>query len=275
MRHASPDGEALDSTLRGSGGAGMIDALLPEGMSLVVGTALMAVSFAGSLVTAAFGIGGGVVVIAVLASLLPPAALIPVHGVVQLGSNTGRAILMRAHIDWATLGVFLVGALAGIVVGGLIVVDLPGAMIQIGVGAFILWTIFFRPPGFLRHSAWLAGAVSSVLTMFFGATGPFVAAYLKTRGYNKMDQVGTQGACMTAQHLLKVVTFGVLGFAFGPYIPLVAGMIAFGFMGTIVGKRILMKIDEQRFKQALSLILILLALRLIWAGGSTYLQGTT
>ena len=79
-----------------------------------------------------------------------------------------------------------------------------------------------------------------------------------------------QGACMTAQHLLKVVAFGVLGFAFGPYVVLIAGLIAFGFLGTIAGKRLLMKIDEALFKKVLNAILIVLSLRLIWAGFSTY-----
>lgn len=249
----------------------MIDVLLPAEISPLVAGLLMGISFVASLITAAFGIGGGVVMIAVLASFLPPAALIPVHAVVQVGSNAGRAFIMRAHIDWPVWLVFLAGTVVGVAIGGVVVVDLPPAAIQIGIGAFILWTIFFKPPGFLRHSAWLAGGVSSVLTMFFGATGPFVAAYLKTRGYDRMRQVAMQGACMTAQHLLKVIAFGVLGFAFGPYIPLVAGLIAFGFLGTIAGKRLLMKIDEQRFKFALNAILVVLSARLIWAGVTSYL----
>jgi uncharacterized membrane protein YfcA len=244
--------------------------LLPPEIGIVAAAALMAVSFLASLITAAFGIGGGVVMIAVLASLVPPAALIPVHAVVQVGSNAGRALIMRAHIDWPVWGVFLIGTVVGVAIGGVIVIDLPPAWIQIGIGVFILWTIFFKPPGFLRHSAWLAGGVSSILTMFFGATGPFVSAYLKTRQYDRMAQVAMQGACMTAQHLLKVFAFGLLGFAFGPYVILIAGLIAFGFLGTVVGRKVLMKIDEKRFKLALNAILIVLSLRLIWAGASTF-----
>lgn len=249
----------------------MIDSLLPADMGLLTASLLMFVSLLCSLITAAFGIGGGVVMIAVLASILPPAALIPVHAVVQVGSNAGRALIMLKHVDWPTWGIFLVGTVFGIALGGIIVIDLPPEWIQIGVGTFILWTIFFKPPKFLRYSAWLAGGISSVLTMFFGATGPFVSAYLKTREYDRMSQVAMQGACMTAQHLLKVVAFGVLGFAFGPYIVIIAGMIGFGFLGTVIGRRILLKLDEKRFKFALNAILIVLSLRLIWAGASTYI----
>lgn len=249
----------------------MIESLLPSELSVFAGIALLGISFLGSFITAAFGIGGGVVVLAVFASLLTPAALIPVHGVIQLGSNAGRTIIMLDHISKPVFLTFLIGALVGVAIGAVVVIDLPPPVIQIAVGAFILWTIVAKPPVFLKHSAWLAGGVSSFLTMFFGATGPFVAAYIKTLGFERMGHVGTQAACMTLQHGLKVVAFGLLGFAFGPYIPLMVGMIAFGFIGTLVGRKVLMKIDEKRFKFALNTMLILLSLRLIWSGASTYL----
>lgn len=248
----------------------MIDLLPPE-LGPLAGIALLGVSFLGSFITAAFGIGGGVVVLATFASLLAPAALIPVHGVIQLGSNSGRAVIMREHIDWPVWTMFVIGTAIGVAIGGVIVIDLPPAVIQIAIGCFILWTIFGTPPAIFRRSAWVVGVFSSALTMFFGATGPFVSAYLKTRQYNRMGQVAMQGACMTVQHGLKVLAFGILGFAFGPYIPLIIGMIAFGFAGTLVGRHVLMKIDEKRFKLALNAMLILLSLRLIWAGSSTYL----
>ncbi|MEM1161481.1 MAG: sulfite exporter TauE/SafE family protein [Pseudomonadota bacterium] len=243
-----------------------LEAMLPAEVSPLVASGLMGISFLGSFITAAFGIGGGVVVLAVLASLLPPAALIPVHGFVQLGSNAGRTLIMRDHIALPILGSFVIGAIIGVAIGGVIVVDLPPAIIQIAVGCFVLWTIFFKPPGFLRRAAWLAGGFSSILTMFFGATGPFVAGYVKAQGFDRMVHVATHGACMTVQHGLKVFAFGLLGFAFGPYLVLIIGMIAFGFIGTLAGRKVLTKINEQAFKLALNGILIALSLRLIWAG---------
>lgn len=249
----------------------MISCLVPPELSVLSSVALLGISFMGSFITAAFGIGGGVVVLAVFASLLSPAALIPIHGVVQLGSNAGRAIIMRAHIDWPIWSIFVIGTFVGVVIGGVIVIDLPPQVIQIAIGCFVFWSVMSRPPAIFRRSAWLVGIISSTLTMFFGATGPFVSAYLKTRNYDRMGQVAMQGACMTVQHGLKVIAFGILGFAFGPYIPLVVGMIAFGFIGTIVGRRVLMRIDEKRFKLALNGILILLSLRLIWSGFSSFL----
>ena len=207
------------------------------------------------------------VLLAVMASLMPPAALIPVHGLVQLGSNGGRAALMWRDAEWRVFGAFSVGALVGVALASTVVVQLPGDALRVGLGAFILWSVFGKPPAFMRDSAAIAGGFSSFLTMFFGGTGSFVAAYVKTLGLDRIGHVATHSVLMTMQHLLKTVAFGFLGFAFGTWLPLIAAMIASGFLGTVIGRRVLMRIEEKRFRFILSTILVLLALRLIVDGG--------
>lgn len=253
----------------------MLDHILPPEIGWPVALSLMAASFGTSTLTAAFGLGGGVMLLAILATVLPPAALIPVHGLVQLGSNSGRALVLRAEVVRGILLPFLVGSVVGITAGGLLAVELPPAGVRIAVGAFILWSVVAVPPAFLRRSAWLAGGASSFLTMFFGATGPFVAAYVKTQRLGRVAYVATNAACMTLQHLLKVVVFGLLGFAFGEYLGLIVGMVAFGFLGTLAGAQVLMRIDEKRFAFVLNAILVILAARLIWEGAMELAEGAT
>ena len=248
---------------------GALAALLPPEIGAGVAAMLLLVSFAGSFITAAFGIGGGVLVLAVLASLMPAPALIPVHGVVQLGSNAGRAALMLRHLHRPAIPAFVVGSLIGCAVGGLIVVDLPAGAVQAGVGLFVLWSVFRKPPAWFARFPWVSGAVSSFLTMFFGATGTFVAASVKALTLPRQDHVATHAVMMTVQHGLKVVVFGILGFAFGPWIWLVAGMIVAGFGGTYAGRQVLERMTDVNFRRALDIVLILLSLRLIWAGVSS------
>lgn len=244
----------------------MIEGALHAGLGWTVASGLVAASFGTSFITAAFGIGGGAVLLAILATLVPPAALIPVHGLVQFGSNAGRAVIMFRHRDQSVLVPFIAGSLVGVAVGGSVVVQLPPEVLQIGIGLFILWSVLATPPVFMRRSAAIAGVASSFLTMFFGGTGPFVAAYVKTMNFTRMTYVATHALLMTVQHLLKTAAFGFLGFAFGQWMPLIAAMIGSGFLGTLTGRQILIRIDEKRFKIVLNAILIVLALRLIWAG---------
>ena len=245
----------------------MMAEVFHAGLGWPIALTVIAVSFASSFITAAFGIGGGAVMLGVLAVLLPAPAIIPVHGLVQLGSNVGRAAILLKYLRIDLVGPFFLGALVGIALGGAFVVQLDAGVIQIGVGFFILWSILFRPPAFMRRSSAVAGAFSSFLTMFFGGTGPFVAAFVKTQQMDRLSHVATHATLMTIQHFLKTIAFGLLGFVFSAWAGLVALLIAFGFLGTVVGRHVLTRIDEKRFKFALNAILTILALRLIYAGG--------
>ena len=76
---------------------------LPDGISNLVAISMIVLSFFTSFLSAAFSIGGGIVMLAVLSPLLPTSSLIPVHGIIQLGSNFGRAILLFKYIKWNTI----------------------------------------------------------------------------------------------------------------------------------------------------------------------------
>lgn len=230
---------------------------------------LIAASFTGSFITVAFGIGGGIFLLAVMATLLPPVALIPVHGVVQAASNAGRFALLARNVLWSALPGFTIGSIIGCVAGGLIVVELPPGAIHIAVGPFVIWSVLARPPVWLRRFPAVTGVLSSVLTMFFGATGPFVASYTKSLGVERQGYVATHAALMTVQHSIKVVVFGFLGFAFAEWGIAIALMVAAGFAGTVTGKALLDRMPELTFQRILDVLLILVSLHLIWSGASS------
>src|SRR3546814_16717441 len=89
--------------------------------------------------------------------------------------------------------------------------------------------------------------------MFFGATGTFVSAMVKSMRFGRLEHVATHSACMVAQHFIKVVAFGLLGFNYGPYAGLVVAMIASGFVGTVVGKHVLVKLNDVIFYRVLEI----------------------
>ena len=101
----------------------------------------------------------------------------------------------------------------------------------------------------------------------------FVASYIKTLQLDRLAHVATHSTLMTIQHLLKTIAFGLLGFAFSEWAGLICLLIAFGFAGTVMGRHVLARIDEKKFKFALTAILTVLALRLIYAGGTDLWAG--
>src|SRR3546814_7210985 len=118
---------------------------------------------------------------------------------------------MLGGVQWQVLAPFCAGSLVGAAVGGMTVVELDPAVLNIGLACFILYLVWAPPltaPG--RFKVVATGAFSSFLTMFFGATGTFVSAMVKSMRLGRLGHVATHAACMLAQHSIKVVAFGLL-----------------------------------------------------------------
>lgn len=239
---------------------------LPAGIDALTAALLIAISFFTSALTAAFGIGGGVAMLGALAGTVPPAVIIAVHGVVQLGSNLGRAVIQKDHADWPLFWRFMIGAVVGVALGALLFRSLPEKVLLGVLGLFILvmvWVPKPKIPGLEKTGIIIGGGISSVLTMFVGATGPFIQALLIPLGLDRKRQIATHAVMMTAQHALKVVAFGFAGIALVAWLPLIAAMIVAGFIGTVMGTRLLDKMPEQLFQRILKVLLTLIALDLL------------
>lgn len=252
--------------------------LLTAGGELGVTTAmlLIALSALTSMITATLGIGGGMLLLAVMASVIPISALIPVHGLVQLGSNANRALMTFRYIDWRMLYLFSIGAIAGAGLATFIVVQLPVVIIQLAVAVFILFLIWGSKPKAQEMGApgqVLVGLVTTVISMFVGATGPLVAAFAHRNQYNKMQLSATFASCMTMQHALKVLVFVFIGFSFWQWAGLVAVMIVSGAVGTWLGLHVLKRIPAKRFVLLFKVVVTVLALRLLYDAISSLLAG--
>jgi uncharacterized membrane protein YfcA len=249
--------------------------LLTQGtnLSLWVFLGLCAVSFVGSFIAASLGLGGGVLVIASIALVLPPTVLIPVHGVVQLGSNLGRAVLLGRQVFYYVVPAFIAGTLIGATVGAHVVLSLPKWVLLALLATFVLyatWAPRFRSSRPGRVKFLVVGAISTFVTMFVGATGPLIAPFVSAACTERQQVVATHAMLMSIQHGFKVVAFGIIGFAFGPYVALLIGLIVSGFLGTIVGRMVLNRLPEQIFRTGLRVVLTLLALRLLYDAVRAY-----
>ncbi|MDN3555813.1 sulfite exporter TauE/SafE family protein [Halomonas maura] len=245
----------------------LLDSLSP--LSAALNLLLILLSVLTSAFTAALGAGGGVLMIMALAQVMPAAALIPVHGMVQLGSNVGRMAMTWRHVDRVTLLAFLPGVALGALAAAWLLIRLPAGVLELCIAAFVLFTCW--GPGLPRRALGRAGtlvvgAVTTLLSSLVGASGPVVAAFIKQRQSGRLAKVATFSACMMAQHLTKAFVFGVAGFVFHDWLALILAMVGAGFVGTWLGLRLLHRLSEHRFDRLFRAALTLLSLRLAWLG---------
>ena len=204
-----------------------------------------------------------------MAQIVPVAALIPVHGMVQFGSNANRALLTRDHIDVPWVKLFFYGSIVGALIASLIVVQLPLVAIQLSVGLFILWMIWGPKPKQAVMSSRkivIAGGLTTLISMFVGATGPLVGGLIYRAGGEKLAKVATMAAALTVQHILKALVFTLVGFAFTEWLPLIIAMIASGAIGTWIGLHVLHRVSSELFNTLFRWAITILALRLIYQG---------
>lgn len=228
---------------------------------------LIIISFFTSGITAVVGFGGGLLLIAVMTTMLPPFAIVPVHGIVQLFSNGSRAIFSKKDIDWKIIPIFLIGVIAGCSMAFPFLKYISTEYLRMPMGLFILLMIWL-PQMKLKHRlpdvALLLGAVQGFSTLFAGATGALNSPYLMRKGLSANQIIATHSFMMTIVHTVKIIFFGLLGFAFSDYFFLLGGMTIAVVTGSYAGTKVRYKIPNNKLKFVIKLIITLLALRMVW-----------
>ncbi len=251
--------------------------LLAADLSTVVVVAVTAVLTAA--VTAVIGFGGGIVLLAVLVSVLEPGEAIPVHAGIQLASNGARARTYRAVVEWPIVKWMSLPLIATVPVGLLIADATPRAAGRLLIGLFVMlamikpWERFgwVTPPAVpptdgdrLSPRRWLPlGAANGVLLPSVGATGVMLAPFLRGALPDRAPFVGTFAAQQVLAHLSKIIAFTAAGFAFADQVVLmvigVVGVVA----GTALGTRFGDRLSEVAFNRIYYVGLTVVAVRLI------------
>lgn len=218
-------------------------------------------------ITAVTGIGGGMMLIAIMPGFLPAAAIVPVHAMVQLFANSSRALFGWRFLRWEFVLAFIGGSLLGGAIAASVTREINLEYTPLFIAAYILFIVWGPTPKFRKPPPGefvIIGAVQTGLSMLVGATGPMSQAALMARGL-KRDALVVSGALMTTfTHLTKVLLFALLGFAFVEYWQLIAGMSVAVILGALIGTRIRYQVPEALFRRILKWALTLLAIRMIY-----------
>ena len=233
---------------------------------------LMAASLVASFIGVFTGAAGGIVLLGLMAMVMPPLALIPVHTVVMLGSGITRTMLMWRNVMRSTLLPFVIGSLIGAALGARVFISLTTMWLEFILGAFILFVTWMPKLGRFgaeRGRFAILGFMTTFLGVFVSATGTLLAPFIAASTPDRRIHVATMGALMMITHIAKVAAFGFIGFAIGSYVPLMAAMILTGAVGNWIGEVALLRTSEKSFRLVLKVALTLLGLRLLWSAAQS------
>jgi uncharacterized membrane protein YfcA len=245
-----------------------LESALTETQLLLLGVAALLTSMLSAIV----GMAGGITLLTCMLLLMDPLDAIPIHGVIQLVSNSSRAMIQRRHVRWDIIGRYCVLLLPAGFLGLAVARQLPPAGVKALIGTFVL--IATWRPGLLllgshpeetdpHRRFFVLGGVAGVLNIALGAIGPLLAPFFLNLGLSRFALIGTKAASQALGHLAKIAVFGIAGFAFGDYLPLLLVMVPLVIAGTWLGSRILHGVGERAFIRLYKTVLTVIALRLL------------
>jgi uncharacterized membrane protein YfcA len=232
---------------------------------LVLGLSLA--SFITTFLSVAMAVGGGLMLLAILAMFFPPAILVPIHTLVQLGVGASRVFLMWRYILRTTIIPFTIGAALGAAAGAQIFVTLPAALLYGFLSVFIVTVTWWPNLGRFgpeRGRFALLGFSATFLGIFVSATGTLVSPFVAAASPDRRNHSATLAVLMSIVHIMKIVAFGALGVGIGAYLPLVAAMITTAALGSWAGRAALNWMTESWYRVAFKVMMTVLSLRLMW-----------
>ena len=240
---------------------------------------LIAAGFITSSISAVLGMGGGIILLGIMAILIPEGyVVVALHGIIQLVSNITRSYVFRQHIKGQIIWQYFPGALLGLCLSAVIIIiiiqsfdvqsakDIKVDILKPLIGIFIIWFLFGRRPQVKdrQHNFFGVGAISGLTTVFIGATGPLIAPFFLKGKLTKESIIANKAVCQAISHAGKIPLF-IIFFKFNYFIELdvLISLSIAVFIGTNFGKQILQFIPEQVFRVLFQGALTLIAIKLI------------
>lgn len=232
---------------------------------------LSTAAFLTSLIMAVFGVAGGLMLISIMANVVPAAALVPVHGAVQLFSIVSRVGFELPKARWRLFLSFFLGAVPGFCIGLVLLSNLNLEWLPILIGIFLLY-LTWGPP--LRIKG-VTGRWEFALIGFFQLSisilvpaGPLTGPALLRQGLDRDEVVITQGMMMGVVQVLKIIAYLFVGFSLLEWWSLILVMGGFAVLGSLAGTKLRHRIPSERFANIFRWLLTGLALRMLWKGFS-------
>lgn len=227
---------------------------------------LITISFFGAILSAIAGFGGGMLLLPFLAAAVGPDRAVPIVTLLLLMGTPFRAYVNRQDLHWPIIRWYAAGTTLGAIIGALVFLSLSVYWLLKIIGAFLILAMAFRHlPGkkisINNHKVFLPlGVGGGFVGAVVGGMGPFMSPFFLAAGLTRAAFVGTVAACAVWMHIVKLIVYGDGG-ALDWEIVQIGVMLGLSMMlGTVVGTKVLRRLNAARFTQIVEILLILIGI---------------
>lgn len=242
-------------------------ALSPDILVVLTVAALLTSTLSGIL-----GMGGGATLLGVMGLMLPPAAVVPLHAVVQLVSNLTRSLALLTKVQWRFALPFAVGLVPGMWLARTLWMALPSSgkniWLRALLGAVLLLFLVLRRVGpkrihLPRWGFLPLGVCAGFVALFVGAVGPFIAPFFLRDDLEPEEIVATKAGSVFVAHLTKIPVLWAMAFPFGDYAVPLGVLCTAVVVGTLIGRAVLARVARETFVRWFEGVLFVLGVSLV------------
>lgn len=207
------------------------------------------------------GFGSGLVAIPLLALMFPLKFIVPVLALLSYVGTIIQSISLRKHAVWRDILPLIPFSLLGIAVAIWLLVSVEAKTLTMALGVFVLLYSVYSlssdiEPGGGRGWAVAAGGLGGLVGALFSTGGPFYVIYLKMRGHDKGAFRATIATVFLIDGGMRMVGYASTGLFTGPALSLVVILLPVLLIAMYVGNHLHIKIDQGRFNQVISIMLM-------------------
>lgn len=233
-------------------------------------TLFVIAAFAGGFVSGFSGFAMGLVVSGVWLHIITPvqtAALIAGYGLLTQGYGI---LKLRQALNWKSIWPLITGTTIGIPVGVILLNYLNPVYLRFGVGVLlVLYTIYglarpaFRPMQIGKPADIAIGVVNGLVGGLTGLGGVISTISCQLRGWSKDAQRAVFQPVLFAAFVVISISMIATGAVTFETLKLYALGLPFMFAGLWSGFKLYGKIDDETFRKAVLILLLLAGLSLI------------
>jgi hypothetical protein len=228
-------------------------------------------ALAGGFVSGLAGFGTGLMALGIWLHVLPPAVAVPLVMICSITGQTSTLPAFWRFIDVRLVWPFIVGGLAGVPLGTLLVAHADPAHFKLGIGLLLLvfpTILYFNRPMALSFGGRAAdatiGFAGGILGGLAGLSGPLPTLWASVRGWGKDERRGVfqtfNWTVLTAALCLQAGT----GFITAEVLWLALFVLPVTILGAWIGARTYRALSDQNFRDVVLGLLFLSGVVLVW-----------
>ena len=214
------------------------------------------------------GFGSGLIAIPLLAFIFPLAFIVPVLGLLSYSGTIMQSVHLRKQVLWRDMLPLIPFSLLGIFIAVWMLVNVDANRLIMFLGVFVLLYSSYSLLSLPVHAggqrwAIVAGCGGGMVGALFGTGGPFYVVYLKMRQLNKDQFRATIAMIFLVDGGARMTGYALNGLFTEQVLWLVLTLVPVLFLGMTAGHHLHIKIDQQRFNQLISFLLMASGIMLI------------